>query len=35
MTGQIPKEHQMSVLELALESLIDMNHEHGPSVQVN
>ena len=27
MIGKIPKEHQMSIFEVALESFIDMNHE--------
>ena len=27
MLGKTPKEHQMSIFEVALESFIDMNHE--------
>jgi len=27
MIGNPPKEHQMSIFEVALESFIDMNHE--------
>ena len=27
MIGKTPKEHQMSIFEVALESFIDMNHE--------
>ena len=27
MIGKIPKEHQMSIFEVTLESFIDMNHE--------
>ena len=29
MIGWIPKEHQMSIFEVTLESFIDMNHEPG------
>ena len=27
MIGKTPKEHQMSIFEVALKSFIDMNHE--------
>ena len=27
MIGKTPKEHQMSIFEVALDSFIDMNHE--------
>ena len=27
MIGKTPKEHQMSIFEVALEGFIDMNHE--------
>lgn len=27
MLGKTPKEHQMSIFEVALENFIDMNHE--------